>query len=87
MSRDKLVGILARFGCYEPPALQPKPQPQPNHQHETTRLSTIPPNQPEGNISGNTPVRVLMVDDNKISRVSVYYRKFGLNVRSFKTLK
>ena len=81
MSRDKLLGILVRFGCYEPhepqpsSEVKPKAQPQAGQQDQVTPLSPSLPQpqllpEPKVYVYEDTPKTVLVVEDNKINRVS-----------------
>ena len=84
MSRDKLVAMLVRFGCYNPeldrsqsqPQSNIKPQPPiipPSPSPSPPHSSPLPQPQLQSKVCANEDTRksVLVVEDTKINRVSV----------------
>ena len=82
MSRDKLVAMLVRFGCYNPKLdhtqsqsqsnIEPQPpvipqSPSPSHPSPLPE----PPLQSKVSVKEDTRKCVLVVEDTKINRVSV----------------
>ena len=82
MSRDKLVAMLVRFGCYNPELDHPQSQPQSNIKpRPPVVLQSISPSHPsplpepplQSKVCATEDTRksVLVVEDTKINRVSV----------------